>query len=359
MSRRRKTAADQLSDGLSARPAKEEVPEIVIVDENDPDAIIADTTSGLNEPRQESRFSGKQPPNEPEIVVTDHDEQETGGVTPYDALKRQFDEREAELKLARQQREAAERKAKELSTTAVEHERGYREAATVALDNAIELSKSNIAQAEVAMRAAAAAQDWDTFAKAQTAISENSVRKQQLEASKQQLETAPSQVRQYEPSDPIEAKIANFSPRSQEWLRRHKEDIFSDPERQIDAQAAHRLAIRRGLVADSDEYFAAIDEQMGYAPMSNLTKAPPPPPRSQAPAVASAPPARTTFGQGAPRNPNRIALTKQQREAALQMFSDRPEHEALAAYAKGILEINQGKTNLLWSKDKYRGGPGV
>ena len=360
MSRRRKTAADQLGDGLNARPAKIDEPEIVIVDEGEPGAIMADTTSGLQEAHHVP------PPHgggggEPEIVIEHDDGGADGGPSPYEVLKRQYDEREAELTRTRQAREAAERKARELSTTAQEQEQGYRQAAAAALDNAIELSKSNIANAEAAMRSAAQSGDWDTFSKAQRAISENSARQAQLENTKQQLETAPPQVQKYEPSDPVEAQISQFSPRSQDWLRQHKDDIFNDPERQIDAQAAHRLAIRRGLKADTDEYFAALDEQMGYTTMSNSVKTPPPPPRSHqnAPAVASAPPARTTFGQGQQRNPNRIALTKQQRDAALQMFSDKPEAEALALYARGILEINQGRTNLLWSKDKYRGGPGV
>lgn len=360
MSRRRKTAADQLGDGLNARPAKVEEPEIVIVDEGEPDAIMADTTSGLQEAHHvpPPRGGGG---GEPEIVIEDHDAVDLNAPSPYEVLKRQYDEREAELTRTRQAREVAERKARELSTTAQEQEQGYRQAAAAALDNAIELSKSNIANAEAAMRNAAATQDWDTFSKAQRAISENSARQAQLESTKQQLESAPPQVQKYEPSDPVEAQIANFSPKTQEWLRKHRDDIFSDQERQIDAQAAHRLAVRRGIQPDSDEYFAAIDEQMGYSSMNGSMKIPPLPPRShqQTPAVAAAPPARTTFGQGQQRNPNRVALTKQQREAALQMFSDKPEAEALALYARGILEINQGKTNLLWSKDKYRGGPGV
>jgi hypothetical protein len=362
MSRRRKTAANQLGDGLDARPVREEVPEIVIVDEGDPEAIHADTTSGLQEPHHVPAPRGG---GDPEIIITDHEEPERreDAPSPYDVLKKQYDEREAELRMARTQRQQAEQKAAELSQTAVAHERGYKEAATAALDNAIELSSANVRQAEAAMQAAWAANDWATASKAQTIISENTARKQQLEAAKQQLESAPSQVQPYEPADPVEAQISRFSPRSQEWLREHKADIFGDPERQKDAEAAHRLVTRRGIQPDTDEYFAAIDEQMGYSSMTSTFKAatPPPPPRSHAaaPAVASAPPAKSSFGTPQSRNPNRVALTKQQREAALQIHADKPEAEALALYARGILEINQGKSNLLWSKDKYRGGPGV
>jgi len=356
MSRRRKTAADQLGDGLDVRPPKQDsAPEIIIVDEGTEGAIVADTVSGLQNP------PGLNGSSDTEITIIDdgkgsaHDD----GPDPFEVLKRQFDEREAELRRERQQRAQAEQHAQRLSNDALAHEKGYKEAAGVALDNAIELAKSNIASAEMAMKAALQGNDVDALIRAQTALTESISRKSQLELSKQQFENAPSQVQTYQPSDPIEQQISQFSPRSQEWLRRHRDDIFSDRERQIDAQAAHRLAIRRGLVPDSDEYFNAIDEQMGYTDHMTATSKPPAQRvNAPAPATAAAPPSRSSFGQS-PRNPNRIALTKQQRETALQLYSDRPEAEALALYAKGILDINQGKTNLLWSKDKYRGGPGV
>lgn len=353
MSRRRKTAADQLGDGLDVRPPKQEsAPEIVIVDEGTEGAITADTVSGLQ------GAPGLNGSSDTEIIIDDakgasHDD----GPDPFEVLKRQYNEREAELRLERQQRAQVEEHARRLSEDALAHEKGYKEAAGVALDNAIELAKSNIAAAEMAMKSALQGNDVDALIKAQTALSESVSRKAQLEQSKQQFENAPSQVQTYQPVDPIDQQISRFSPRSQEWLRKHRNDIFGDRERQIDAQAAHRLAVRRGFVPDSDEYFNAIDEQMGYTDRMTSTNRPPPQ-RGSTPATPAAPPSRSSFGQS-PRNPNRVALTKQQRETALQLFSDKPEAEALAMYAKGILDINQGKTNLLWSKDKYRGGPGV
>jgi hypothetical protein len=121
------------------------------------------------------------------------------------------------------------------------------------------------------------------------------------------------------------------------------------------------LAERKGIPVESDEYFQFIDEQMGYKtvtePKPNGGSGVPPVQRqAQTPA---APPARTTFGAPQGKGGRRVQLSQDQRRAAVQLYADLPEHEALAKYAKGVAEIDSGKSNLLWSRDKYKGGAGV
>jgi hypothetical protein len=339
MSRRRKTAGEQLS--ISQDPTYGQIPEIEVVDADlpEPDTIVEG-----GDPEQEE-LEVERAETRPEVPE--------GTPTPYEVLKKQFEERETELRIAREHRQAAEQRASEMSSTAAKHARDYHEAATAALDNALELSRSNITQAEAAMQTAAAAQDWAAFSKAQTVIAENTGRRMQLEQARQQLEAGPPKVDAYKPQDPIEQRISQFSPRSQDWLRQHKDDIFGDEERVLDAQAAHRLAVRRGITPDTDAYFSILDEHMGYA-MSTQQSARPP-----ARAAPAAPPARTTFGQPAGRGTVRVPLSAAEKATAHAIYSDRPPAEAEALYAKGKSGINRGDSNLMWSANKYKGGAGV
>jgi len=344
-----------MGDGLDSRVAVDDAPDVIVVEEGAEGAITADTVSGFADP----------PPGAATVVDVD-----AGGVTPpgdagdadpYEVMRRQYEaretERDAELARVRAEKEAAVQKARQYSQTAVEHEKYSRDAAAAALDSALAVTERDIAQAEYAMKEAAAGQDWDTFAKAQKIISESAAAAAQIKSRKVQLEGSQPQVKQYEPDDPVEDKIAAFTARSQVWLREHKDDIFKDPKRAKMAEVAHNYAtVIKGLTPDTDEYFAVLDEQMGYK--VSKTVAPPPPPRAHSAAVPAAPPARNTFGSPTPKT-NRVALTKEQRETAIALYSDKPEAEALALYARGILEINSKKSGLLWSKDKYRGGPGV
>jgi hypothetical protein len=279
-------------------------------------------------------------------------------------LKAQYAERESEVQRLRRENAEAERRANANANSAVQGERNYREATVAAVDNAIALAKSNIERAQAAMAAAASRNDWDTHTRAVAVLTENSSQIQSLEQAKRNVETAPppdvSQYQQPSAQDGFESQIRAFPPKTQDWLREHREDIYLKPARAGLAEAAARTAELRGIPVESDEYFDFIDEQMGYKTVtkeidSGRQRSAPAPRQAQTPA---APPARSTFGaaQGGAR---RIQLSQDQRRAAVQMYSDLPEHEALAKYARGVAEVDSGKSNLLWSRDKYKGGAGV
>jgi hypothetical protein len=68
-----------------------------------------------------------------------------------------------------------------------------------------------------------------------------------------------------QPRDEVEAYIQSIpSPKSQAWLRQHKECV-SDAGLNAKVMWGHHEALRKGIKADSPEYFAHLDQHMGYA----------------------------------------------------------------------------------------------
>lgn len=349
MSRRKRAAAAQLEQMAAARETAPEI-EFEVVDETG--SVIAETFS--------------------DDIIVEHAEErapeaEHQGGEEADALsklKAQYAERETEIQRLKRERAEAESRANANANHAIQGERNYREATIAAVENAIALAKSNINAAQNALTVAASRGDWDTHAKALAALSDNTAQIQTLERAKADVERAPeptAQQYQRPAADDFESQITAFPPKTQAWLREHRDDIYLNPARAGLAESAANLAQRKGIVVESPEYFQFIDEQMGY---KTVTESKPnggsgvPPVQRQA-QTPSAPPARTTFGAPQSKGGRRVQLSQDQRRAAVQLYADLPEHEALAKYAKGVAEIDSGKSNLLWSRDKYKGGAGV
>jgi hypothetical protein len=349
-SRRKRAAAAQL-ERMAERGGAPEI-EIEIVDEGG--AVIAEAEHGeivvehAEEPLYERREGEGSADAEPDALSK---------------LKAQYAERETEVQRLKRENAEAERRASQNADLALQGERNYREATLAAVDNAIALARANVAQATAAMSSAAQRGDWDTHAKALAVLTDNNAQINNLESAKRQVESAPepnpAQYNRPAPqNDNFEQQVANFPPRTQEWLRRHKDDIYLKPDRAGLAEAAANTARLKGIPVESDEYFAFIDEQMGYTTVSKQNGSAPAPAAQRQAQTPAAPPARSTFGSPAGKT-RRVQLTKDQRAAAVQLYSDLPEAEALAKYAMGVSEIDSGKSNLLWSRDKYKGGSGV
>ena len=358
-SRRKRAAAAQLERMAESRNAAPEI-EVEIVDDSgavvtveNPDQEIivehAEDAGGQESGREQT----EREPEEPDALTK---------------LKAQYAENEAHLIRERQQRQEAERRADANANAAVQGEKQYREATLAAVENAIALAKSNISQAQQTAAVAASRGDWETHAKAIAVLTENSTQVQSLERAKSDVERAPEpSPQQYQrpaptQADEFESQISGFPPRTQAWLREHKSDIYGNHARASLAEAAARTAELKGLPVESEEYFRFINEQMGYQTVTNGNSQggnnPPPVQRQKQPQTPAAPAGRTTFGAGGGKT-RRIQLNQEQRRAAVQLYSHLPEHEALAEYAKGVAEIDSGKSNLLWSRDKYKGGAGV
>lgn len=184
------------------------------------------------------------------------------------------------------------------------------------VNSAIDQLTAQKEQLKVNYAAALAAQDYDTAAEINAALSENTQRLILLENGKTSLENQPK--RAPEISEPVERMASSLSPRSAEWIRRNP-DFARDPRLTRRMIAAHNLAETEGLVADTDAYFEHIENtlKIGRRPTTQVepdadtySAASAPTQRRNGPPPAAAPVSRNN---GATR---RYRLTPEEADAA-------------------------------------------
>lgn len=113
---------------------------------------------------------------------------------------------------------------------------------------------------------AMASGNYEGAAEIQAQMSINGAKLLQLENGKAALEQRianPPPNQPEVPSDPVEAVASQLSPRSAAWVRQHPECV-KDRRLYMKMVGAHNIAIADGYQADTDEYFAEIERQMGY-----------------------------------------------------------------------------------------------
>jgi hypothetical protein len=333
MSRRKpEKAADQL-DAVANKTSTEDI-EIIVDDENDGNDNVVVTAD------DDSLHAGDGDRDQGE-GDGDHEDD------PLTVLKAQHEAHKAELEQEKRQRAEAEARARDAENRAQVNADTARNATDVALENALIVTKQNIQNATAAIANAAARGDWEAYGRANAELAQNNAYLTDLNNKKSEFEAAPKNVR---PSnDGIEQYISQRTPETQRWLRAHYDDVFLNPQKSAMAQAAHALAVAKGTVPDSKEYFDFIDSQMGYKKVETTTP-PPAKPKNGAPA---APASRTTFGSP-PSTKTQVRLSVKQREYAESLRPDLPAAEAWKVYAAGVAEINTGKSHLQWSKDRYK-----
>ena len=188
--------------------------------------------------------------------------------------------------------------------------------------NAIDTLRQSNEIAKANYKAAMLAGDYDAAATYQEDMTNHAAKLLQLDQGKQVLENTPLPVAPVQrSSDPIEAFASQLSSRSAEWVRRHPQFV-TDPRLNQKMIAAHNMAMADGHVADSNEYFATVEnllqvstgEAMSEAAQSTgrrSTATPPP----------AAPVSRDTRGG------NIVRLTSEEREMA-EMMKMTPEEYA-------------------------------
>jgi hypothetical protein len=143
----------------------------------------------------------------------------------------------------------------------------------------------------------------------------NEQRKREIEVAHEREKQRRETPRQ--PADPVEAAIQGLSPKSQSWLRQHPECITDDV---LNAKVllADKKAKRKGLSVDTPEYFAFIEEDMGYRKPADddgdevETRQSD---RSERRPAYAAPPSRDTV-PGSPRKASQMRLSREQVETA-------------------------------------------
>jgi hypothetical protein len=168
---------------------------------------------------------------------------------------------------------------------------------------------------------------FDQAAEIQSHMSINGAKLLQLENGKaaltEKLKNPPPQQPQM-PDDPVEAVASQLSPRSAAWVRSHPECV-RDKRLYMKMVGAHNIAVADGFQADTDEYFAEIERQMGYRrpqtaveqhyddePTSAAAK-----PMARKPPPPAAPSSRAASNGSGGRNT--VTLTREEREMAGMM----------------------------------------
>ena len=236
------------------------------------------------------------PDDEGDLVVTDTNEAPRRRVVPngddknvndvgFGDLKAQLDKvtrqnQDNELRAANAEAaarrnqddaEAARRTAAAASSETVETRRA-------AIETALAASEAQMATLESEYAAAFEAGDSKKLSASQRRMSELGGEIAQLRSGKAaiaadtgadrgrrvvQQDEPPPRRRPATEEEQFDDAIKNYSPRTQRWLRDHKE-IVTNVTRRNEAMSAHHAALAQRYEPESDEYFAYLDRKMGF-----------------------------------------------------------------------------------------------
>ncbi len=228
-------------------------------------------------------------------------------------------------------------------------------AVTSSIETAKQLQEAAQREFERAMEAG----EFPKASAAQVSLSKAAAQIDRLEADKVRLESAPKRpttegrVEAPTAGDPVEKFLSGFTPKSQAWLRSHRDHLppalGGDPVKNASMMLGHEKAKRDGIQLESDDYFRVIEETAGIrTPVSAAAAITPaeeatPKPRPRV-AQPSAPVNRDVPAANGARTTRTVTLNKDQREAAKMSFPHLTEKEAFGIYAKNLLELEaEGK----------------
>lgn len=256
--------------------------------------------------------------DENEVIIEEETQETPKVVTPEEGLE----DLKARLQAA-EQRAEAERNAR----VAAEQQRDgvvvdSHETKVALVANAIDTVRQSNEIAKANYKAAMANGDYEAAGQYQEEIATHAAKLLQLENGKAALEAAPPRPQPSRPADPVEALAQQLTPRSADWVRKHPQ--FATDQRLFQKMiAAHNLAVADGHAADSDEYFAAVEETLKLRQAATQQEEPR---RNAAPPAA--PVSRETRS-------NVVRLTPEQREMAAMMQMT-PEE-----YAKNMMALKK------------------
>jgi hypothetical protein len=253
-----------------------------------------------------------------------------------------------QLEMERQARAEAEKRARAAESTASKASQEVQDSNLQLIVSAIESVNRTSQMMKRDYAAAMAAGNYEQAAEIQSHMSLNAAKLLQLENGKAALEqriSNPPPKAPEAPVDPVEEVASQLSPRSAAWVRAHPECV-RDKKLYMRMIGAHNIAISDGYVADSDEYFAEIERQMGMRkqptavsqqetdePSSMAAK-----PMAKKPPPPAAPSSRAASNGSGGRNT--VTLSSAEREMA-SIMGMTPEE-----YAKNKVALKkEGKLN--------------
>ena len=264
---------------------------------------------------------------EDEIVVTDAQEAEAPQSGPkneeispeigIEALRHQ-------LEMEKSARAEAEKRARMAENTASRASLEVQDSNLQLIVSAIDSVNRTNTMLKRDYAAAMQAGNFEAAADIQSQMSINGAKLLQLENGKAALSEKlknPPQQQQQMPTDPVEAIASQLSPRSAAWVRAHPECV-NDKRLYMKMIGAHNIAVADGYVADTDEYFAEIERQLGYRkPQTTVQAEEGEEPTSMAakPMARKSPPPPAPSSRAASNGSggrNTVTLTREEREMA-------------------------------------------
>ena len=290
-----------------------------------------DDDDGQQAQREHARMfsSGTEEESRPEdrydpVVVDLEAEEPKGDKAPDTGAK----ELRAQLAQQRNATQQAQQIAMEASQRAQLAEQRAIGSTVSMIDSALEAANQQAANFKAEFQAALDAADHRAAAEAQEKLSDarhNLLRLQEQRAyvEAESRRPPPQQRQQPQPQQQIgvegiaQSLINDGYPRSADWLRAHPEWTARPELMKRVASASNHLVDNRGMVPDTDEYFAALEQELG---MSQRQRAGDYGQARRAPAASAAPTSSSvSLRTGQPVMRSHIPLSSEQRAAALEM----------------------------------------
>lgn len=269
-----------------------------------------------------------------EVVVAEGDEAAVEVVKPQHSPEETLKQLRANLEAERNARIKAQEQARQQTEIA---QRSKTEVASTNLQlvsNAIDTVRRENEILKANYRNALSQSDYDSAADAQELMAANAAKLLQLENGKTAMEAEPKQrqeVREVQRTvDPVEAFASQLSPRSASWVRKYPQFV-TDPRLNQKMIAVHNLAVADGFEADSDAYFAFVEDTLKInrrdeasdQQESALSSASSPSQKRSSPPAA--PVSRSGTANGT--RSDVVTLSKEEREMAEMMGMTHKEYE--------------------------------
>jgi hypothetical protein len=316
-------------------------------DDDDPKKVQQDHGSYFSDSGEESTPEDRFEPIEVNLSDPEPKRDKDGRIVEEPRQQRDTgaEELRAQLAQARQQTLIAQQQAMEAAQRAQLAEQRVMGSTVSMIDSALDAANQASAAAEAKFQAALDAADHKAAATAQRELSDARHNLLRLQEQKAMVEAEARRPPQPQPiRHPAQQQIPQVEaitrdlvnsgyPRSAQWLRSHPE-LTSRPELMKRISSAHNnLVDNHGFVPETDEYFAALEQELGMGQQQQPRRAANAPDYNSygnnsmqrrgaaaAPTSNSAPSLRT----GQPMMRSHVALTPAQREAAeLNGMTDR------------------------------------
>jgi len=263
---------------------------------------------------------------EEEPAVVEKPEKGKADIDPgAKTLQEQLEAAQAAQRASDERQRAADERAAKAERDAAQARREAEEAVkrSAALEGdvitgGLAAAQAEVAAAKLALQTAGEAGDYKAMGDAQERIARASAKVLNYEAGAAEIAERPKVEPRQEQSrqviDPIQAVDSNpnLFPAEKEWLKAHP-DCVTDTRRNAELGVGYERAVKKGLVRGTPDYFAYLNEFMGYEkPASNDSD-------NDGSLNVSAPPSRNERGGDGRPSSNRIVLSPEEREIAKSM----------------------------------------